>query len=112
MEASAPLASPHVPDARTDANGLRCQGRRACAALPDQSTASMLFRHVDLDLADYQFLSWHWYIERTAGVDLREIYRHIWPGGRPRTSSTLRFSAIPKTHGYTVSYFADVKLRR
>ncbi len=28
-----------------------------------RSTASMLFRHVDLDLADYQFLIWRWYIE-------------------------------------------------
>ena len=28
-----------------------------------RSTASMLFRHVDLDLADYQLLLWRWYIE-------------------------------------------------
>ena len=47
------------------------------------STASMLFRHVDLDLADYQFLTWRQYMERTAEVDLREIYRHIWPDGAP-----------------------------
>src|SRR5690242_13325762 len=28
-----------------------------------QSSASMLFRHVDLDLSDYRFLTWRWYIE-------------------------------------------------
>ena len=29
-----------------------------------RSTASMLFRHVDLELADYPFLIWRWYIEQ------------------------------------------------
>jgi hypothetical protein len=29
-----------------------------------RSTTSMLFRHVDLDLADYQFLIWRWHIEQ------------------------------------------------
>jgi Protein of unknown function (DUF3047) len=33
-----------------------------------RSTASMLFRPVDLDLADYQFLIWRWYIDPTKVV--------------------------------------------
>ena len=147
-----------------------------------RSTASMLFRHVDLDLADYQFLIWRSYIEepiesrstsartrattippgcswfsgrppgRTAGwrssgaissklgttnisegfphyvadgsnenirqwrseeVDLREIYRHIWPDGAPAHLIDIAiFCDSDETHGHTVSYFADVKLRR
>jgi len=146
------------------------------------STASMLFRHVDLDLADYQFLIWHWYIEepiespldertregddhparlflvfgtaageerrmeiiwgnklkagdykyiggfphyvadggsenirqwRTVEVNLREIYRYIWPDGAPaHLIDIANFCDSDETHGHTVSYFADVKLRR
>jgi hypothetical protein len=29
----------------------------------------MLFRHVDLDLADYQFLVWRWYIEESGFIE-------------------------------------------
>lgn len=29
-----------------------------------RSSASMLFRHVDLDLGEYRFLVWRWFIER------------------------------------------------
>src|SRR5262249_14992296 len=39
------------------------------------STASMLFRHVDLDLADYQFLIWRWYIEEPIESPLDEHTR-------------------------------------
>ena len=142
-----------------------------------RSTASMLFRHVDLELADYPFLIWRWYIEqpieslldertregddhparlflvfRTATgpdemgnklkagdykyvggfphyvadggdenfrqwrreeVDLREVYRHIWPDGAPAHLIDIAiFCDSDETHGHTVSYFADVKLRR
>ncbi len=92
-----------------------------------RSTASMLFRHVDLDLADYQFLIWRWYIEepianggdedirqwRSEQVDLREVYRHIWPDGAPAHLIDIAiFCDSDETHGHTVSYFADVKLRR
>jgi len=147
-----------------------------------RSTASMLFRHVDLDLADYQFLIWRWYIEqpiespldehareeddhparlflvfRTAAgeerrmeiiwgnklkagdykyvggfphyvadggdekirqwrseqVDLREIYGHIWRDGAPAHLIDIAiFCDSDETHGHSVSYFADVKVRR
>jgi Protein of unknown function (DUF3047) len=40
-----------------------------------RSTASMLFRHVDLDLADYHFLIWRWYIEQPIGSALDEHTR-------------------------------------
>jgi hypothetical protein len=40
-----------------------------------RSTASMLFRHVDLDLADYQFLIWRWYIEQPIDSQLDEHKR-------------------------------------
>jgi hypothetical protein len=142
----------------------------------------MLFRHVDLDLADYQVLIWRWYIEEPiespldehtregddhparlflvfqtatgeerrmeiiwgnklkAGdykyiggfphyvadggdenirqwqreqVDLREVYRKIWPDGAPAHLIDIAiFCDSDETHGRTVSYFADVKLRR
>lgn len=37
-----------------------------------RSTASMLFRHVDLNLADYRFLIWRWYIEQPIESPLDE----------------------------------------
>jgi hypothetical protein len=150
--------------------------------LETRSTASMLFRHVDFDLADYRLLVWRWYIEkpiespldehtregddhparlflvfRTATgeerrmeiiwgnklkagdykyiggfphyvadggdenirqwqreqVDLREVYRKIWPDGAPAHLIDIAiFCDSDETHGRTVSYFADVKLRR
>ena len=40
-----------------------------------QSTASMLFRHVDLDFADYPFLMWRWYIEEPIESPLDEHTR-------------------------------------
>jgi Protein of unknown function (DUF3047) len=150
--------------------------------LETRSTASMLFRHVDLDLADYRFLVWRWYIQqpiessldehtregddhparlflvfqtatgeerrmeiiwgnqlkagdykyiggfphyvadggdenirqwRTAEVDLQEVYRHIWSDAAPAHLIDIAiFCDSDETHGHTVSYFADVKLRR
>jgi hypothetical protein len=147
-----------------------------------RSTASMLFRHVDFDLADYQFLIWRWYIEqpiespldehthegddyparlflvfrtvageerrmeiiwgnklkagdykyvggfphyvadggdenihqwRSEQVDLREVYRQIWPDDAPAHLIDIAiFCDSDETRGHTVSYFADVKLRR
>src|SRR5215813_3883899 len=138
--------------------------------------------YVDLDLADYQFLIWRWYIEepiespldertregddhparlflvfrtaageerwmeiiwgnklkagdykyiggfphyvadggsenirqwRTVEVNLREVYRHIWPDGAPAHLIDIAiFCDSDETHGHTVSYFADVRLRR
>lgn len=32
--------------------------------LATKDSASMLFRHVDVDMADYPFLAWRWYIEQ------------------------------------------------
>jgi hypothetical protein len=40
-----------------------------------RSTASMLFRHVDFDLTDYQFLIWRWYIEEPIESPLDEHTR-------------------------------------
>jgi hypothetical protein len=40
-----------------------------------RSTASMLFRHVNLDLTDYQFLIWRWYIEEPIESPLDERTR-------------------------------------
>jgi len=38
-----------------------------------RGTASMLFRHVDIDLAQYRWLTWRWYIEEpiTSALDER-----------------------------------------
>lgn len=40
-----------------------------------RSTASLLFRHVDLDLMDYRFLVWRWYIEQPIESPLDEQTR-------------------------------------
>jgi hypothetical protein len=152
------------------------------ARFETNSTASMLFRHVDFDLADYHVLNWRWYIEqpiespfdehtregddhparlflvfRTASgeerrmeivwgnklkagdykyiggfphyvadggdenvrqwrneeIDLREIYRHIWPDGAPAHLIDIAiFCDSDETRGHTISYFADVKIGR
>jgi hypothetical protein len=59
-----------------------------------RSTASMLFRHIDLVLADYPFLIWRWYIEQPIESPLDERthegdclliadsikkLHHVWP---------------------------------
>jgi hypothetical protein len=50
---------------------------------------------------------------RSEEVDLREVYRHIWPDGTPAHLIDIAiFCDSDETHGHTVSYFADVKLRR
>ena len=50
---------------------------------------------------------------RTAEVDLREVYHHIWPDGAAAHLIDIAiFCDSDETHGHTVSYFADVKLRR
>ena len=147
-----------------------------------RSTASMLFRHVDLDLSVYRFLVWRWYIEqpidspldertregddqparlflvfrtavgklrrmeiiwgnrlkagdykyiggfphyvadggdenirqwRSETVDLQAVYRHIWPDGAPAHLIDIAiFCDSDDTHGHTVSYVAEVKMRR
>jgi Protein of unknown function (DUF3047) len=43
--------------------------------LETRSTASMLFRHVDFDLADYRLLVWRWYIEEPIESPLDEHTR-------------------------------------
>lgn len=150
--------------------------------LETRSTASMLGRYVDFDLAEYRVLSWRWYIEqpitstadertregddhparlflvfrttggeerrmeiiwgnrlkagdykaigtfphyvadggdnhirqwRNADVDLRTVYRHIWPDDAPAHLIEIAiFCDSDETHGHTISYFADLKLRR
>jgi len=147
-----------------------------------QSSASMLFRHVDFDLTEYRYLIWRWYIEQPiesalderthegddhparlflvfrasideerrmeiiwgnklkAGdykyvdrfphyvadggddkigqwlreeVDLQAVYRRIWPDGAAAHLIDIAvFCDSDETHGHTVSYFADVKIRR
>ena len=50
---------------------------------------------------------------RREEVDLREVYRHIWPDGAPAHLIDIAiFCDSDETHGHTVSYFAEVKLRR
>jgi Protein of unknown function (DUF3047) len=50
---------------------------------------------------------------RSEQVDLREVYRHIWPDEAPAHLIDIAiFCDSDETHGHTVSYFADVKLRR
>ena len=42
-----------------------------------------------------------------------KVYRHIWPDGAPAHLIDIAiFCDSDETHGHTVSYFADVKLRR
>lgn len=147
-----------------------------------KATASMLFRHVDFDLAEYRWLNWRWFVEqpitsalderthegddhparffltfrtsageerkmeiiwgnrlkagdykiigtfphyvadggnentgrwRNAEVDLQAVYRHIWPDGAPAHLIDIAiFCDSDETKGHTVSYFADVKVRR
>jgi hypothetical protein len=150
--------------------------------LSTQSSASMLFRHVDVPVDDYPILAWHWFVERPiestvdektregddhparlflafqtasgegrrmeiiwgntlhAGdykfigtfphyvanggaenigrwhsetVDLRPIYRRLWPDGAPAHLVDIAlFCDSDETHGETVAYFADVRLIR
>ena len=48
-----------------------------------------------------------------AGASMAEVYRHIWPDGAPAHLIDIAiFCDSDETHGHTVSYFADVKLRR
>src|SRR5215813_7623166 len=50
---------------------------------------------------------------RIKEVDLREVYRHIWSDGAPAHLIDIAiFCDSDETHGHTVSYFADVRLRR
>ncbi len=151
--------------------------------LATHGTASMLFRHVDVDLAAYPTLTWRWLVEQPidsdidertragddhparlflsfhteAGetrnmeivwgnrllhrgdykyiggfphyvanggtenvgrwqresVDLAAIYRTIWPDAAPtHLYEVALFCDSDETGGTTVSYFADVALRR
>jgi hypothetical protein len=148
-----------------------------------RGTASMLFRHVDVDLAAYPVLAWRWYVERPvespldertregddhparlflaflagggrerameiiwgnrlrAGdykvigdfphyvadggdgnvgrwrdeeVDLAAIYRHLWPddGAPVRLVDIAVFCDTDETGGRSVSYVADVRVKR
>jgi hypothetical protein len=43
--------------------------------LATHGTASMLFRHVDIDLAQYPRLAWRWYIEQPIASPLSELTR-------------------------------------
>jgi hypothetical protein len=50
---------------------------------------------------------------RDASVDLRAVYLHIWPDGASAHLIDIAiFCDSDETKGHTVSYFADVKLRR
>jgi hypothetical protein len=51
--------------------------------------ASMLFRHVDIDLADYPMLVWRWYVELPICNPPRRAY-----AGRGRPSGAA-VSSIP-----------------
>ncbi len=150
--------------------------------LATRASASMLFRHVDVDMAAYPVLTWRWYIEqpivssadehtregddhparlflafatasgesrrmeiiwgnklragdykyiggfphyvadggddrigswRTETVDLRPVYRHIWPDGAPaRLVDIALFCDSDETRSSSVAYVADVRLIR
>jgi hypothetical protein len=58
-----------------------------------RSTASMLFRHVDLDLADYYVLTWRWYIEEPIESPLDERTRE--GDDHPARLSAARSSSPP-----------------
>ena len=147
-----------------------------------RGSASMLFRHVDIDLVLYPLLAWRWLVEKpidsviderteqgddhparlfvsfragdgkrsmeiiwgnrllgrgqykyiggfphyvanggasnvgrwhTEEVDLLAIYRHIWKDAGPvRVIDIAIFCDSDETGGETVSYFADVRMRR
>ena len=50
---------------------------------------------------------------RREEVDLQELYRHIWPdGAHAHLVDIAIFCDSDETHSHTVSYFADVKIRR
>ena len=50
---------------------------------------------------------------RREEVDLQEIYRHIWrDGAHVHLVDIAIFCDSDETHGHTVSYFSDVKIRR
>ena len=41
----------------------RSRDRVPCTRFETRDSASMLFRHVDIDLVAYPMLAWRWYIE-------------------------------------------------
>jgi hypothetical protein len=66
------------------------------------------FPHYVADGGDENIHQW-----RSEQVDLREVYRQIWPDDAPAHLIDIAiFCDSDETRGHTVSYFADVKLRR
>ena len=100
--------------------------------LATHDTASMLFRHVEVALDPYPFLSWRWYVEQDIGsfphyvanggranvgrwhrevVDLAEIHRTLW--GDPTNSRLVDigiFCDTDETGGESVAYVSDVRV--
>jgi hypothetical protein len=57
-------------------------------------SASMLFRHVDIDLAAYPMLAWRWYIELPIRSPLDErARRRRSPGARFRQGSIMKLGS-------------------
>ena len=66
------------------------------------------FPHYVADGSNENIRQW-----RSEQVDLREVYRHLWPDGAPAHLIDIAiFCDSDETNSHTVSYFADVKLRR
>ena len=66
------------------------------------------FPHYAADGGDDNIGQW-----RREEVDLQAIYRHIWTHAVPAHLVDIAiFCDSDETHGHTVSYFADVKIRR
>jgi hypothetical protein len=57
------LETPKILDADTHDDGLHGEGGVQSMRFETRDSASMLVRHVDIDLAAYPTLAWRWYIE-------------------------------------------------
>ena len=100
-------------------------------------SASMLFRHVDIDLAAYPMLAWRWYIELPVRSSLDErtregddhparlFLRFLTDHGEKRAMEVIWgdrlkagdfkyivFCDSDDTHTASISYFAYVRLER
>jgi hypothetical protein len=62
-------------------------------------SASMLFRHVDMDLADYPMLAWRWYIELPIRSRLGNVTALAISSGRPVRPTIVR-SLIFRTRAW------------
>src|SRR5271165_6584717 len=69
------LATSEILDAFAYEHGFRGLGRVPSMRFETHDSTSMLFRHVDIDLAAYPMLAWRWYIELPIRSPLNERTR-------------------------------------